>query len=154
MLQKETDDATTSFLRRLLTHLHSAVADDGSRHPRWWGFHQTDSDPVIFAHHGVVTDAHGGLSCCCCCCCGRRGICLGESTCVSLYGQLSEMILEKPTYVTYCDNAAVVQLSRLSWCLTLLQTVKVTHLLQKCIDVTLLMNQSSSLLHVKFNVKS
>ena len=38
----------------------------------------------------------------------------GHRLALSLYGQLNEMILEKPTYVTYCDNVAVVQLSQLA----------------------------------------
>ena len=31
---------------------------------------------------------------------------------LSLYGQLSEMILSKPPYITYGDNSAVVQLTQ------------------------------------------
>ena len=31
---------------------------------------------------------------------------------LSLYGQLNEMILSKPPYITYCDNSAVVQLTQ------------------------------------------
>ena len=34
--------------------------------------------------------------------------CLG----LSMYGQLNGMIIEKPAYVAYCDNAALVQLSQ------------------------------------------
>ena len=40
------------------------------------------------------------------------GVCLGNRLTLSLYGQLREMILDKPTYITYCDNAAVVQLTQ------------------------------------------
>ena len=36
----------------------------------------------------------------------------GISLALSLYGQLMEMILDKPTYIMYCDNAAVVQLTQ------------------------------------------
>ena len=36
----------------------------------------------------------------------------GNRLALSLYGQLMEMILDKPTYITYCDNAAVVQLTQ------------------------------------------
>ena len=36
----------------------------------------------------------------------------GNRLALSLYGQLMEMILAKPTYITYCDNAAVVQLTQ------------------------------------------
>ena len=36
----------------------------------------------------------------------------GSRLTLSLYGQLNEMILSKPTYITYCDNAAVVQLAQ------------------------------------------
>ena len=34
----------------------------------------------------------------------------GNRLALSLYGQLNEMILSKPPYVTYCDNSAVVRL--------------------------------------------
>ena len=40
MLQKEIDDATASFIRQALTHLHSAAVGDGSRRPLHSGFHQ------------------------------------------------------------------------------------------------------------------
>ena len=36
----------------------------------------------------------------------------GNRLALSLYGQLMEMVLAKPTYITYCDNAAVVQLTQ------------------------------------------
>ena len=36
----------------------------------------------------------------------------GNRLALSLYGQLMGMILDKPTYITYCDNAAVVQLTQ------------------------------------------
>ena len=36
----------------------------------------------------------------------------GNRLALSLYGQLMEMILDKPTYITYCDDAAVVQLTQ------------------------------------------
>ena len=36
----------------------------------------------------------------------------GNRLALSLYGQLMEMMLDKPTYITYCDNAAVVQLTQ------------------------------------------
>ena len=36
----------------------------------------------------------------------------GNRLALSLYGQLMEMILDKPTYITYCDSAAVVQLTQ------------------------------------------
>ena len=35
----------------------------------------------------------------------------GNLLALSPYGQLNAMILEKPAYVTYCDNAAIAQLS-------------------------------------------
>ena len=35
----------------------------------------------------------------------------GDRLALSLYGQLKEVILAKPTYITYCYNAAVVQLT-------------------------------------------
>ena len=47
---------------------------------------------------------------------------------LSLYGQLNEMILEKPTHVTYCDNAAVVQLAQVHNNLLL----RVRHRLDTC----------------------
>ena len=36
----------------------------------------------------------------------------GNRLALSLYGQLSEMILSKPPYITHCDNSAVVQLTQ------------------------------------------
>ena len=36
----------------------------------------------------------------------------GNRLALSLYGQLNEMILSKPTYMTHCDNSAVVQLTQ------------------------------------------
>ena len=36
----------------------------------------------------------------------------GTRLALSLCGQLSEMILAKPPYITYCDNSAVVQLTQ------------------------------------------
>ena len=36
----------------------------------------------------------------------------GYRLALSLYGLLSEMILEKPTYATYCHSVAVAQLSQ------------------------------------------
>ena len=36
----------------------------------------------------------------------------GNRLALRLYGQLNEMILEKPTYGNHCDNASVVQLSQ------------------------------------------
>ena len=36
----------------------------------------------------------------------------GNRLALSLYGQLKEMILSKPPYITYCDNSAVVQLTQ------------------------------------------
>ena len=36
----------------------------------------------------------------------------GNRVALSLYGQLNEMILSKPPYITYCDNSAVVQLTQ------------------------------------------
>ena len=36
----------------------------------------------------------------------------GNRLALSLYGQLNEMILSKPPYITYCDNSAVVQLTQ------------------------------------------
>ena len=35
----------------------------------------------------------------------------GNQLALSLYGQLNEMLLSKPPYITYCDNSAVVQLA-------------------------------------------
>ena len=36
----------------------------------------------------------------------------GKRLALSFYGQLNEMILSKPPYITYCDNSAVVQLTQ------------------------------------------
>ena len=36
----------------------------------------------------------------------------GNTLALCLYEQLMEMILDKPTYITYCDSAAVVQLTQ------------------------------------------
>ena len=36
----------------------------------------------------------------------------GNRLALSLYGQLNEVILSKPPYITYCDNSAVVQLTQ------------------------------------------
>ena len=36
----------------------------------------------------------------------------GNRLTLSLYGRLSEIILSKPSYITYCDSSAVVQLTQ------------------------------------------